>query len=85
LERALRDAASLSRKEAAKAAFFFKEVLTQRDAKLKPIEVIATGQSESDAEVNEQEILAALAEREILKTLTFRIEGSKCQQQLLKN
>jgi phage head maturation protease len=86
LEQALRDATSLSRKDAVKAVSIFKEVLTQRDAKLKPIEKPETVQSESAAEVNEQEILDALNERELLKSLTLRIQKAQsCQQQSLKN
>jgi HK97 family phage prohead protease len=72
LEKALRDA-SLSKKDAVTAASVFKKVLEQREA-LALIEN-APALSDSDAEVTEQEILAALEHRELLKTLSKRIKG----------
>jgi len=72
LEKALRDA-SLSKKDAVTAASVFKKVLEQREA-LAPIEN-APALSDSDAEVTEREILAALEHRELLKTLSKRIKG----------
>lgn len=72
LEKALRDA-SLSKKDAVTAASVFKKVLEQREA-LAPIEN-APALSDSDAEVTEREILAALEQRELLKILSQRIKG----------
>lgn len=73
LEQALRDA-GLSKSDAVAAASTFKKVLEQRDAATKPHE-IAPSQSESDAEATNVEILAALEQRELLKTLEKRLKG----------
>ena len=73
LEQALRDA-GLSKSDAVAAASTFKKVLEQRDAATKPNE-IAPSQSESDAEATNVEILAALEQRELLKTLEKRLKG----------
>mgnify|MGYP003645936909 FL=1 len=72
LEKALRDA-SLSKKDAVTAASVFKKVLEQREAPA-PIEN-APPLSDSDAEVTNAEILAALEQREFLKILSQRIKG----------
>ena len=72
LEKALREA-SLSKKDAVTAASVFKKVLEQREAPV-PIENAPT-LSDSDAEVTNAEILAALEHRELLKTLSLRIKG----------
>lgn len=73
LEQALRDA-GLSKSDAVAAASTFKKVLEQRDAATKPHET-APNQSESDAEATNVEILAALEQRELLKTLEKRLKG----------
>lgn len=73
LESALRDV-GLSKSDAVAAASTFKKVLEQRDAVKKPIE-IAPQQSDSDAEATNVEILAALEQRELLKTLDKRLKG----------
>ena len=73
LEQALRDA-GLSKSDAVAAASTFKKVLEQRDAATKPNE-IAPNRSESDAEATNVEILAALEQRELLKTLEKRLKG----------
>ena len=73
LESALRDV-GLSKSDAVAAASTFKKVLEQRDAVKKPIE-IAPQQSDSDAEATNVEILAALEQRELLKTLNKRLKG----------
>jgi len=70
LEKALRDA-SLSKKDAVTAASVFKKVLEQREAPA-PIEN-APVLSDSDVEVTNAEILAALEQRELLKILSQRI------------
>jgi HK97 family phage prohead protease len=72
LERALRDA-NLSKKDAVTAASIFKKVMEQREAPA-PIEN-APQLSDSDVDVTESEILKALNEREILKTLNTRLKG----------
>jgi len=72
LEKALRDA-SLSKKDAVTAASVFKKVLEQREAPA-PIEN-APPLSDSDAEVTNAEILAALEQRELLKILSNRLKG----------
>ncbi len=72
LEKALRDA-NLSKKDAVTAASVFKKVLEQREAPA-PIEN-APPLSDSDAEVTNAEILAALEQRELLKILSNRLKG----------
>ena len=72
LEKALRDA-SLSKKDAVTAASVFKKVLEQREAPA-PIEN-APILSDSDVEVTNAGILAALEQRELLKMLSKRIKG----------
>lgn len=67
LEQTLRDA-GLSKSDAVAAASKFRQVLEQRDAVALP--EIATHRSDSDAEAT---ILAALEHRELLKSLTKRI------------
>jgi HK97 family phage prohead protease len=72
LERALRDA-NLSKKDAVTAASIFKKVMEQREA---PALIENAPQlSDSDVDVTESEILKALNEREILKTLNTRLKG----------
>ena len=73
LEQSLRDV-GLSKSDAVAAASTFKKVLEQRDAAKKPDE-IAPIQSDSDAEATNVEILAALEQRELLKTLEKRLKG----------
>ena len=73
LESALRDV-GLSKSDAVAAASTFKKVLEQRDAAAKPIET-APLQSDSDAEATNAKILAALEQRELLKTLDKRLKG----------
>lgn len=73
LETALRDV-GLSKSDAVAAASTFKKVLEQRDAVKKPIE-IAPQQSDSDAEATNVKILAALEQRELLKSLEKRLKG----------
>ena len=73
LESALRDV-GLSKSDAVAAASTFKKVLEQRDAAAKSIET-APLQSDSDAEATNVEILAALEQRELLKTLNKRLKG----------
>ena len=74
IENALRDA-KLSRKDATTASSIFKQILATRDEP--EIEIENTPiQSEADAVVNEnEEILKALAERELLKKLNNRLKG----------
>jgi transposase-like protein len=69
----LRDA-KLSRKDATTASSIFKKIIETRD---EPIVVSekAPIQSDADAVVNEQAILDALAERDLLKTLNNRLKG----------
>lgn len=74
IEKALRDA-KLSRKDATTASSIFKKIVETRD---EPIIVFekAPIQSDADAVVNEnEEILKALAERELLKQLNSRLKG----------
>ena len=73
LEQALRDA-GLSRSDAVAAASTFKKVLEQRDAVSLPHEN-ATLLSDSDVEATNVEILKALEQRELLKTLEKRLKG----------
>ena len=73
LEQALRDA-GLSKSDAVAAASTFKKVLEQRDAVVAPVET-APILSDSDAEATKAEILAALEQRELLKTLDKRLKG----------
>lgn len=73
LEQALRDA-GLSKSDAVAAASTFKKVLEQRDAVSLPNEN-APIQSDSDAEATNVEILKALEQRELLKTLEKRLKG----------
>lgn len=73
LEQALRDA-GLSKSDAVAAASTFKKVLEQRDAVVAPVET-APILSDSDAEATNVEILAALEQRELLKTLDKRLKG----------
>ena len=74
IEKALRDA-KLSRKDATTASSIFKQILAVRDES-KIVNEIAPIQSESDAVVDEQEaILKALEERDLLKTLNNRLKG----------
>lgn len=73
LEQALRDV-GLSKSDAVAAASTFKKVLEQRDAVSVPNET-APMQSDSDAEATNVEILAALEQRELLKTLEKRLKG----------
>ena len=73
LEQALRDA-GLSKSDAVAAASTFKKVLEQRDAVVVPVET-APILSDSDAEATKAEILAALEQRELLKTLDKRLKG----------
>jgi len=73
LEQALRDA-GLSKSDAVAAASTFKKVLEQRDAVVVSTET-APVQSDSDAEATNAEILAALEQRELLKTLDKRLKG----------
>ena len=73
LEEALRDA-GLSKSDAVAAASTFKKVLEQRDADTVAIEN-APQQSDSGAEATEEEILAALEQRELLKLLDTRLKG----------
>jgi transposase-like protein len=73
IEKALRDA-KLSRKDATTASSIFKKVIETRD---EPIIVSekAPIQSDADAVVDEQQILNAFAERELLKILNNRLKG----------
>lgn len=72
LESALRDA-GLSKRDAVTSASVFRRVLEQRDVvEIKPD---APPLSESDADVTEAEILAALEERELLKLLSAKLKG----------
>jgi len=73
MEQALRDA-GLSKSDAVAAASTFKKVLEQRDAVVVPNET-APKQSDSDAEATNAEILAALEQRELLKSLDKRLKG----------
>ena len=72
IEKALRDA-KLSRKDATTASSIFKQILATRDEPEVNVEK-APIQSEADAVVNEQEaILKALEERDLLKKLNNRL------------
>ena len=73
IEKALRDA-KLSRKDATTASSIFKQIIETRD---EPIIIgeKAPIQSEPDAVVDEQKILNAFAERELLKILNNRLKG----------
>jgi HK97 family phage prohead protease len=73
LEKALREA-GISKKDAVTSASIFKKVLEQRDAIQTPIEN-APQQSESDVDVTEADILAALEMRELSKLLDKRLKG----------
>jgi len=74
IEKALRDA-KLSRKDATTASSIFKKVIETRDEPT-IINEKAPIQSDADAVVNEnEEILKALAERELLKQLNSRLKG----------
>ena len=74
IEKALRDA-KLSRKDATTASSIFKQILETRD-ETKVDDEKAPIQSESDAVVDENEaILKALEERELLKKLNNRLKG----------
>ena len=74
MEQALRDA-GLSKSDAVAAASTFKKVLEQRDAVLVPNEN-ATLRSESDVEATTHaEVLAALEQRELMRSLEKRLKG----------
>lgn len=74
MEQALRDA-GLSKSDAVAAASTFKKVLEQRDAVVVPNEN-ATPQSDSDVEATTHaEILAALEQRELMRSLEKRLKG----------
>ena len=70
----MRDA-KLSRKDATTASSIFKQILATRDEPKVELEK-APIQSEADAVVDEQEvILKALEERDLLKKLNNRLKG----------
>ena len=73
MEQALRDA-GLSKSDAVAAASTFKKVLEQRDAVVVPDET-APIRRDSDAEATNVEILKALEQRELLKSLEKRLKG----------
>lgn len=73
IEKALRDA-KLSRKDATTASSIFKQILATREEPEIEIEKTLI-QSESDAVVDEQMILEALADRELFKILNNRLKG----------
>jgi HK97 family phage prohead protease len=73
IEKALRDA-KLSRKDATTASSIFKKVIETRDEPI-IIDEKAPIQSDADAVVDEQKILDAFAERELLKILNNRLKG----------
>jgi HK97 family phage prohead protease len=74
IERALRDA-KLSRKDATTASSIFKQILATRDETEIQVEK-APIQSDADAVVDENEaILKAIEERELLKKLNNRLKG----------
>ena len=73
LEQALRDV-GLSKSDAVAAASTFKKVLEQRDVVSLPNET-APIRSDSDAEATNVKILAALEQRELLKSLEKRLKG----------
>jgi HK97 family phage prohead protease len=71
IEKALRDA-KLSRKDATTASSIFKQILETRDESI--IIEKAPIQSDADAVVDEQAILKAFEERELLKQLNNRLK-----------
>jgi HK97 family phage prohead protease len=73
IEKALRDA-KLSRKDATTASSIFKKIVETRDEPI-IIDEKAPIQSDADAVVDEQKILDAFAERELLKILNNRLKG----------
>jgi len=74
IEQALRDA-KLSRKDATTASSIFKQILESRDEPKVDVENTPI-QSESDAVVNEEDqLLKAFEERELLKKLNNRLKG----------
>lgn len=74
IEKALRDA-KLSRKDATTASSIFKQILATRDEPKVELEK-APIQSEADAVVDENEaILKAIEERDLLKKLNNRLKG----------
>ena len=73
LEQHLRDS-GVSKQNAVTAASVFKSLLEQRDSVQTAVEN-APSQRDSDAEVTEAEILAALEQREVLKLLDKRLKG----------
>jgi HK97 family phage prohead protease len=74
IEKALRDA-KLSRKDATTASSIFKQILATRDEPEINVEK-APIQSEADAVVNEEDqLLKAFEERELLKKLNKRLKG----------
>ena len=74
IEKALRDA-KLSRKDATTASSIFKQILATRDEPEVQVEK-APIQSDADAVVDENEaILKAIEERELLKKLNNRLKG----------
>ena len=73
IEKALRDA-KLSRKDATTASSIFKKIIETRDEPI-IISEKAPIQSDADAVVNEEAILKAFAERELLKKLNNRLKG----------
>jgi hypothetical protein len=74
IEKALRDA-KLSRKDATTASSIFKQILDTRDEAKVEVENTPI-QSESDAVVDENEaILKAIEERDLLKKLNNRLKG----------
>jgi HK97 family phage prohead protease len=74
IEKALRDA-KLSRKDATTASSIFKQILESRDEPKVDVENTPI-QSESDAVVNEEDqLLKAFEERELLKKLNNRLKG----------
>ena len=73
LEKALREA-GISKKDAVTSASVFKKVLEQRDVVQSSIEN-APQPSDSDVDVTEADILAALEMRELSKLLDTRLKG----------
>lgn len=73
IEKALRDA-KLSRKDATTASSIFKKIIETRDEPT-IIDEKAPIQSDADAVVDEEAILKALAERELLEKLNNRLKG----------
>ena len=72
IEKALRDA-KLSRKDATTASSIFKQILATRDENKVEVENTPI-QSEPDAVVEEDQILKAMEERELLKKLNNRLK-----------